>query len=262
MTTINPTAAATSNPSAQASVIRAVRENDFEVRRGIEDYAETVFGADSFHTALDALPPKATFVDVGAGTGRAIVDLLESSRVDQAVGIAYARPEDARLDSALGQYGDRFQYLSGSTIEEMDARGALDAFKGSADLVTDAFGAASYTRDLRGVLASELSLAKPGGHVLVNIPTMYVGAGNPMLFTEFRIASEKEPAGDQGAAMTRWLEGIKGARVVSSSFEGFNDFSQVFELERTAEPLELPPLRLIEYEDFCSPPHRVYEVQG
>lgn len=258
MTTIGTPTAATSN----TSVIRAVRENDFEVRRGIEDYAETVFGADSFHSALDALPPKATFVDVGAGTGRAIVDLLESSQVDRAVGIAYARPADARLDGALAQYGDRFQYLSGSTIEDMDTRGALDAFKGSADLVTDAFGAASYTRDLRGVLASELSLAKPGGHVFVNVPTMYVGAGNPMLFTEFRIASEKEPASDQGAVMTRWFEGIKGARVVSSSFEGFNDFSQVFELERTAEPLELPPLRLLEYDDFCSPPHRVYEVQG
>ena len=110
---------------------------------------------------IDALlPPRATIVDVGCGTGRAARRWLAAGH--RVTGIERAPGMRAvLLGSAMG---GRFTLLDGG-MESVDLPG------GEADLVA-ALGSVQYAADPRAAIARFAAWVRPGGHVCVYVDSL------------------------------------------------------------------------------------------
>jgi SAM-dependent methyltransferase len=138
--------------------------------QGLSDYAELL--PTGFCDALGRLGSSDRWLDIGAGSGQAILDYY-APKDDEAAGKKCAGPgdkaravamsiEDRRTDAwqqQAEQLGDdRIRYLSGKRLREYSPE-ELGKFQ----IITDVFGGFSYTEDLSQFLAKVLSLLETGG---------------------------------------------------------------------------------------------------
>ncbi len=218
-----------------------VQSNAFVVMRGLEDYQNAF--QDKFTYALNQLRPNDHWIDVGSGSAKAQLEFLsqsDNSKV-QTTAIAVNKPvvySVLKNTYAFKHPGilQKHRYFSGKTVEELDlVRERLV----SADLVTDLFGAFSYSPQIDQVLFKQISMLKVGGQLFVYTP----------LIMQIKIYDQK---GNQ-IPIRDWLSSIPGVKV-SSLFLGIEDsqyaldeFSLMngFMLEKTSNEFRVPRLQLI-----------------
>lgn len=174
---------------ALPKVLSAMQRNSFTVHRDLAAY-ESDFGF-LFRQRVGNLRRGQHWLDVGAGDGNAQLDYLRERSSDAArvTAIAYRRGWESRLyNSKLGRGENRF--ISGRMVEAISNQEI-----GQADLITDVFGALSYTNDPVLVLRKYLELLKPDGHL------MFVGM------------MSKVKVGEKEILFTDWLAQQKGIEV-------------------------------------------------
>lgn len=208
-------------------------EGRFEQARGLRDYQ--ILLGEEFSKELATLGRKATWIDMGAGFGRAQIEYAQS-RLGRAtlfqslfqgkartIAVGYTDPTEilARwpMLRGLGVPPGSFKRLTGRYLEEI-----ADAELGKADLITDVYGIFAYTEDLSGTLARYLNLLKRDGSI-------YVHSVEPR--TTIRSAD-----GNSQYSMIRWLYNIKGLEIEVLPLS--------FRIRKTQDHVEVPKLKLID----------------
>ncbi len=218
-----------------------IKKNDFEVSRGLWQY-EMAFG-DLFSADLRRITPRGVWIDVGAGSAKAQIELLEKTQVGPVcVAVSVQKPADQLLDRAIQRWGVLFQYREGRPIEEY----APDTFP-RADIITDVYGAASYTPHLDVVLQQYGRILKKSGRLYIVLLLTKI------LDSEEHDDDAHSPASQQVQA---WLSSIEGLKTLKVNVYQSGVLLAV-SLEKIADEVRVPPLRLVSFKDD-KPPYRVY----
>ncbi|NDG84204.1 MAG: hypothetical protein EBX52_04095, partial [Proteobacteria bacterium] len=148
------------NPKQIEKLNRRLAEEDFGSGRGLDEYLDKFEGT-GLKNQLFALKPDEVWIDMGAGEGaRALLDFVSSKKYrGTALGVTLKAPEDpAGMDSITKGTRGRFRLISGNPIEEIP----LESLP-RARVITDLFGAFSYTLHVDLVMERYLSLLETGG---------------------------------------------------------------------------------------------------
>ncbi len=215
---------------------RAVRRNVFYTRRDRQYYGEDLPDLEDVLTgAQRARGRSGHWVDLGAGDGNATREYMEQAgRSGVRVTAVSYRTGDASVlrqwQAAARRSSPRSRYLVGSYLQDYAAEDI-----GSADLVTDLYGPATYSRHVDEVIFQAGTLAREGGHILMR--------------------TVLDPA-----LARRWLAQAEGLEVVKIEADGRYEGNGVYlHLRRTGSPLRLRALELVSIGEGTLP-RRGYEI--
>lgn len=216
---------------------RQIQANSFTVDRDLRRYG--IFLGKAF---LDLLNIKIAeglefhWMDVGAGEANAIYDFLQSwesrnsrdfnrlsltavSAGAPNINIAYIRHR-----FAFEENSEAFRYLVGKIEHETRVPLATQ------DLVTDTYGACTYSPQLSEVMAKVGSVLKPGGRFVAHIPLGGI-----------RIENSKGEKID----VLDWFGKIRGLEIEKSERFVYDDGTHIrLILKRTQGPIEIPGLTI------------------
>ncbi len=246
--------------------------NDFTVSRRLMTYSMQMpfVHTPTLQKMVEQLPPQSTWIDMGAGSGRALADgLTQNDNIAKGIAISYRRPLDTVDESALG---DRFKYLDGDYVENMSLDGRLDHYVGKVDLITDMFGPLSYTEDFARVLQVYIDLLKTDGEMTFNLlsETNFKIVSGEFVVTEPKTGNTVIENGHVlREGLIAWLSNIPGLEVkeiVDYEFSQPSDSQGKFErsigikIRKINSDVRVPQnLRMRNYEP-ASPPIRIFEV--
>ena len=201
--------------------------------RGLREY-RGAFG-ERFDRALAELGPRDTWIDVGAGEGKAVAGYLRTHpEGGRAIAVDFgddARPEAEKL-------GGRMEVVKGDVTQvSIDRR---------ARLLTDVFGAMSYGAAPDKVIERYGQLVEPGGEVMMVIAAE---GRNKVL----------SPDGRQVSDLVDYLRQVKGFEVVGDPVQ--LDKGQRVVLRRTQGAVKAPAIELVRFEDR-GPPARVFRLRA
>ncbi len=221
--------------------------NSYNTSRGLSHYVErlTPTGSSFRNTLLD-LPKDSIWLDSGTGLARALIEGLKSfPNISQGIGISYQRPDNFIYPTELG---NRFSYLDGDLIENMAKSGQLNHLMGKVNLITDLYGALSYTKEFAEVLQVLVDLLAQDGKIFFH-----------MTRTKNSVIATHEP----GSSLLNWLESIPGLEVTSlthpnkSKFDNRSNFETIL-IRKVSQEVKVPrDLFLKTYEDDAPPKRRM-----
>ena len=256
-----------------------VKENIFYTNRGFSDYKR--FLGPSFISKLRSLKRDSHWIDLGAGNARAMREYFSSvwqglwAEKPKMTAVVVEKPLDlSRLELAafLSRIettgnGGRFKYMSGRFLGDYHP-GEIEP----ADVVTDVYGAISYSPDLSGSVEQAGGMLKPGGQLFTIIQTRLETIGSRE--GNVRNVIIRRPDGSE-VDIADWLRQIQGlklevskekTRAYKTQFPGRPpeawapttiESVRTLVLTRTSEPLRVPKLRLVGI-TADSPPRRTY----
>jgi hypothetical protein len=240
---------------AAAGVKTVVETNRFQIRRPLQggdikcrSYA-TLFGRDFLET-LDTLKEKHRWTDLGAGRAVAMRDFLHQRAakrepVPHLLAVGIKKPEDdVFLDLDRMEHRRHFSYM-----EQAVEKGRKLP---KAELVTDCFGAFSYTNDLTQVLQKIGDMLQVGGSAWIVSDmsrTTLLCEPHPRLRS-----TPEHPTMD----LKTWFSSIQGMK---ASFTDTSPGGYRVKLTKTHEKVQVPLLRFEYFEVGCyQPPRRVFSV--
>jgi SAM-dependent methyltransferase len=186
--------------------------------RALSDYAELL--PSGFCDALGNLGSSDRWLDVGAGSGQAILDYYAPEH-DAAAGQKCVRSgakaravaitiEDRRTDKwreqAASLGGDRLRYLSGKRLRDYSPE-ELGKFQ----IITDVFGGFSYTENLSLFVEKVLSLLEIGGVFYTLVPGVHLEHAKDKLGILY--LTELEDAAGRPLKVCSWLKQSACAQV-------------------------------------------------
>ncbi|MBN8555576.1 MAG: hypothetical protein J0L93_09040 [Deltaproteobacteria bacterium] len=163
--------------------------------------------------------------------------IYEKASQIKTTALVKSRPSSSSLDIFLQEADpQRFRYLEGKYIEEYTDAELSNI--GKASVITDFMGPLACSRDLNMVLAQYLKLLKKDGKIFI-------------------FDAEEFKAYDRGQLLNfeQWLRLIRGFKITKLEAEEENRFV----VRLTGQPIVLPRLELIQFEDY-HPPRRVFEI--
>jgi SAM-dependent methyltransferase len=220
-----------------------VEENVFIEDRGLEHYRMAL--CCGFKDALENIEPGEIFLDVGSGRGKAIAQFIKeyrakanffgfkSKRKPLAIGVSVIKREDPLVNELRQANPDNLKFITGKFVEDIPA-----AEFGRPKIITDFFGALSYTEDFGRVLQTYLDVLHNDGKIF-----LYVGLKERNLF--FKDGKQMN--------MLEFLKTIPDLKV-EHSITG-----QSITLSKASPQVRLPKLRLKFYK-AGTPPTREYEI--
>ena len=250
----------------QESIFRSRGEKipqGYIVSRGLAKYAELL--PSGFEAALGALGPADRWLDIGAGSGQAILDYYAPEYVrfrehraphDKARAVAMSI-EDRRSElwtrRVSAQEADRIRYLHGKRLRNY-SREELGTFT----LITDVYGGFSYTEELSVFMAKVLDLLEPNGsfYSLLQSVRLRNGKDNPNTW----YLTELVDAGDRDVKVCSWLESIACVQVSCESKSDWDTPTELIHIRKVCDPVSVPPLEPLMYE-AGNPPGRRFRLK-
>lgn len=217
----------------QVAVINSqVLENRFNIQRKLSTQAGfnrgdrglgyyAYFG-EGFKRDLWNLPKGQCWVDGGAGEAGAMREYLSQGGLANAVAVGITQPKSQELDSSLRQYKRQFRYIAGNPLEILDPRTFCNGY--AAALVTDLFGAFTYSISPDRVLQQYLNLLPLGGKAYIATTE---GQESIAVYDPNRFAQQLVTKQDWACSLT----GVRCFRTPRG-----------FILEKTAHVVEVPTL--------------------
>lgn len=241
---------------SSAAVQKMVATNDFEIMRGYDRYYET-FG-DLFFLMLAHLRTDDIWVDMGAGTAKAQVDVIEGLKTREQkpklVAVGFAKPTNRNIPNSVRSIhiidyiraiskleyhltAQRLKYVEGDVTQVNRSKIAAD---GSVLLMTDYFGPLSYATDLTKVLEVYGKLLAEGGQLFTVVNNERLKVLDPISRREMTLSSF--------------------VKHYCTGFDVRHEFGFDM-LVRNDKPLYIPDLKLTELsiEHPMPPPTRHYE---
>ena len=233
--------------------------------RGLSDYAELL--PTGFCKALGSLGSSERWLDIGAGSGQAILDYYASTDAQPAdkkcVGTsAKARAvalsiEDRRTDEwrdLVASLGDeRVTYLSGKRLREYSPE-ELGKFQ----LVTDVFGGFSYTEHLYQFVDMVLSLLDVGGEFYTLVPGVHLEDGKDKLGILY--LTELEDTAVRPEKVCSWLKKTACAEVTCESKHDWKRPTELIKVRKVCSDTSVPRMKLLEFEAGY-PPARRFQLE-
>jgi len=219
-----------------------------------------------FPAVREALGPNGRWLDIGAGSGQAIVDFALRTRIapqddDYAEEVADARGrlvaisiEDRRLDAWRHAEGalraNEIRYIHGKRLREL-AQEDLGRF----DMITDVYGGFSYTDDLSAFTEKVLSFLDAGGSFFTVIQSVHLADGRERQQTWF--LTEIADAAGRDVTPCAWLKRITCVEVECDSKSTWDPATELITVRKLCETTAVPQLIPISYE-AGTPPGRKF----
>ena len=219
--------------------------------RGLSDYAELL--PTGFCDALARLGSSDRWLDIGAGTGQAILDYYApedgAATGEKCVGYGgKARAvamsiEERRTDkwreraASLGH--DRIRYLSGKSLRHY----SLEEL-GKFQIITDVFGGFTYTADLSRFVDKALSLLEVGGGFYTLVPGVHLEGGDK-LGTWY--LTELENAAGRPEKVCSWLKKTACVQVTCESKSDWKRPTELIKVEKVCSDVSVPRMKLLEF---------------
>ena len=234
------------------------------VTRGLSKYVELL--PSGFDAALRALGPADRWLDIGAGSGHAILDyyapdyvraqdqhLSQRSRA-RAVAVSI---EDRRTERWTQQITavqtDHIRYLFGKRLRDY-TREELGRFH----LITDVYGGFSYTEELSLFMEKVLDSLEPNGsfYSLLQSVRLQNGKDNPRTW----YLTELVDANERDVKVCSWLERITCVQVLCDSKSDWDTPTELIRIRKVCDAVSVPPLERLTYE-AGNPPGRRFRLK-
>jgi SAM-dependent methyltransferase len=236
----------------------------YVINRGLSDYAELL--PSGFCDALGSLGSSDRWLDIGAGSGQAILDYYtpEDEAVPAQKCAGYGGKvravamsiEDRRTDKWQQQaasLGDnRIRYLSGKRLRQY----SLEEL-GKFQIITDVYGGFSYTEDLSQFVDKVLSLLEVGGSFYTLAPGVHLENGQVKLGILY--LTELEDAAGRRERVCSWLKQTACAQVTCESKSDWKRPTELISVRKVCSGVSVPRLKLWEFEAGY-PPSRRFQV--
>lgn len=223
-----------------------VKKSNFIIDRRLAEYR--VFLGPNFFRRLKQLRSSDHWIDIGAGAANAMNDYFHYAR-RSALPLPHMTAITVRAVPITRRKifkSRRFQYLVGRRFEEY-----ADGETCRADLITDLFGATSYSHKFDVVVKRMAKSLKPNGVAYFNMKVAKLIL--------------KDPRGRR-LKVEDWLRKIRGIKVIEArrSYHFLENNQVRIAFQRTAGPIEVPCLKLVkmEHNDSSPAPRRTYLMTG
>lgn len=235
--------------------------------RGLADYAELL--PSGFCSALGRLGGSDRWLDIGAGSGQAMLDYyaLEddaapakkcAASVGKARAVAISiedRRNDAWKASAAAFGEDRLCYRSGKRLREYS-----DEELGKFQIITDVFGGFTYTEDLSRFVDKVLRALEVGGGFYGLLPGVHLENGMDRFGAP--ILTELQDAAGRSEIACSWLKRISCVQVSCESKSG-SDWKRPTELvtiRKVCSDVVVPPMKTLKFVAGY-PPDRRFQLE-
>jgi SAM-dependent methyltransferase len=243
----------------------ANRPAGYVINRGLSDYAELL--PSGFCDALGNLGKSDRWLDVGAGSGQAILDYfappddaVPAEKCAQLAGRARAVAmsiEDRRTDkwreraSSLGD--NRIGYLSGKRLRNYSGE-ELGKFQ----IITDVYGGFSYTEDLSQFLEKVLSLLETGGVFYTVVQGVHLedGKDNPNTW----YLTELVDGTGRDVKVCSWLKKTTCVKVGCESKSDWDAPTELVNIRKVCSDVSVQRVKLLKYE-AGNPPGRRFQLE-
>jgi SAM-dependent methyltransferase len=228
--------------------------------RGLSDYAELL--PTGFCDALGSLGSSDRWLDIGAGSGQAILDYYasqdEATPGERCAGAgAKARAvaisiEDRRTDkwreraASLGH--DRVRYLSGKRLRQYSPE-ELGTFQ----IITDVFGGFTYTENLSQFVDRVLRLLEVGGGFYTLVPGVHLEGGDK-LGTWY--LTELEDAAGRPEKVCSWLKKTACVQVTCESKSDWKRPTELINIKKVCSDTSVRGMKLLEFKAGYPPDRR------
>ena len=233
--------------------------------RALSDYLELL--PSGFCDALGTLGSSDRWLDIGAGSGQAILDYY-ATKNDAAAGKKCAgyggkvravaiSIEDRRTDKwqqkAASLGGDRIRYLSGKRLRNY-SREELGKFQ----LITDVYGGFSYTENLSQFLEQVLSLLDIGGVFFTMVQSVHLENGKDKPNTWY--LTELVDAAGRDVKVCSWLKQTGCVKVSCESKSDWDAPTELINIRKVCSDVFVPRTKLLKYE-AGNPPGRRFQLE-
>jgi SAM-dependent methyltransferase len=237
----------------------------YVIGRGLSDYAELL--SSGFCDALAKLGSSDRWLDIGAGSGQAILDYYTSEAdkapsqkcggtAQKARAVALSI-EDRRTDKWREQAArvgaDRLRYLSGKRLRQY----SVDEL-GKFQLISDVYGGFSYTEDLSQFVAKVLSLLEVGGTFYTLVPGVHLEHAKDKLGILY--LTELEDAAGRPERVCSWLKKTACTQVTCESKSEWKRPTELINIRKVCSDVSVPRLKLWEFEAGY-PPGRRFQLE-
>lgn len=208
-----------------------ILKNDFPVGRGLRrkdpEAGTSYFDYRGFgpilRKELISLKENEVWIDIGAGELFAQAEFfLKGYSHGKAIAISVRDPDTKEFQENLKYLRrlpfEKFLYLSGRRVEEIPAQELPPA-----KIVSDLFGALSFTEQIDSTLQKELEMLKPGGIFVARLQKAYI----------------KDVSGRR-FGIRKYLASVVGAEIL---FYGWHSLA----MKRTVDKVNVPKLRLVNF---------------
>ena len=234
--------------------------------RGLLEYAELL--PSGFCDALGRLGSSDRWLDIGAGSGQAILDYYTPENgaspaqkcgrsVEKARALAMSI-EDRRTDQWRAQAANlgngRIRYLSGKRLRQYSPE-ELGKFQ----IITDVYGGFSYTEDLSGFVERVLRLLEIGGVFFTLIPGVHLENAKDKLGILY--LTELEDAAGSPLKVCSWLKQTACAQTACESKSDWKRPTELINIRKVCSDVSVPRLKLWEFEAGYPPARRFQVVQ-
>ena len=237
----------------------------YTINRGLSAYAEQL--PTGFCDALGRLGSTDRWLDIGAGTGQAILDYyapegdapsdrtcVGSGGKAQAVAISI---EDRRTDKwrerAASVGDDRIRYLSGKRLRQYSSE-ELGKFQ----IITDVFGGFSYTENLSRFVQQVMSMLETGGVFYSLMSGVHLAEGKEKLGILY--LTELEDVIGRPVKVCSWLKKTTCAQVTCESKSDWKRPTELIKIQKVCSDTAVPNMKLVEFEAGY-PPSRRFQLE-
>ena len=235
----------------------------YVIGRGLSEYAELL--PSGFCDALAKLGSSDRWLDIGAGSGQAILDYYASEAepsqkcsgsAQKARAVALSI-EDRRTDKWREQAArvgdDRIRYLSGKRLRQYSVE-ELGKFQ----LISDVYGGFSYTEDLSQFVAKVLSFLEVGGAFYTLVPGVHLEHAKDKLGILY--LTELEDAVGRPERVCSWLKKTACTQVTCESKSDWKRPTELINIRKVCSDVSVPRLKLWEFEAGY-PPGRRFQLE-
>jgi SAM-dependent methyltransferase len=232
--------------------------------RALSDYLDLL--PSGFCDSLGTLGSSDRWLDIGAGEGQAILDYYapedkvaparKCSGYGGKVRAVAMSIEDRRTDKWQQQaanLGDRIRYLSGKRLRHYSA-----AELGTFQIITDVFGAFSYTEDLSVFMDKVLSLLDIGGVFYTLVQSVHLEDGKDKPSTWY--LTELMDTAGRDVKVCSWLKQTTCAKVVCESKSDWHTPTELITIKKICSDVSVPRTKLLKYE-AGNPPERRFQLE-
>lgn len=233
--------------------------------RGLGSYTQLL--PSGFDAALRRLGPADRWLDIGAGSGQAILDYC-APEYGRSRDNKRARPggkaravalsiEDRRTDlwrqRAAILESNQIQYLFGKRLRDY-SREELGKFQ----MITDVYGGFSYTADLSLFMEKVIGFLDLKGSFYTLLQSVHLEDGKERPQTWF--LTELADAAGRDVTVCSWLKSITCVKVSCESKSSWETPTELIHIRKVCNNVSVPALKPLSYE-AGTPPGRRFQLK-
>ena len=240
----------------------------YSIDRTLDDYTRGLTA--NFDRSLAALGPKDRWLDVGAGTGQAILDYYTAnydvehpqgreSRGRKAKTVALSiedRRTKAWYQTATRLDLNQLQYFYGKRLRDYSLE-ELGKFR----LITDVLGGFSYTDNLSRYMEKVLDFLEVGGSFYGVLQDVGAEAGvNKPFYPNARFLTEILNPDSSNVRICAWIKSIACVRATCELKTDWRPPIELYAIRKECDDVKVPELVRVHYE-AGTPPERRFQLK-